>query len=199
MSINNIDFSARQLAGLYTKNLVILEKGDGVLKKRDQIIEPNLSPAGTISGPLNKTAKAEPGRSSLTTIPHLGGFNKKVLIIAEYQQESIIPADALQFLTSILTACKLGLEDVAIYNLHQQPDLQYDQIMETLQPKVVLLLGVDFLAIDAPFKIPEFQVMKYNHAQFVTAPTLEAMNKPTDDAKVLKSKLWANLKNIFLT
>ena len=44
---------------------------------------------------------------------------------------------------------------------------------------------------------PVFKIQPYDQCTYLTAPALEDMVRPGDDGKLLKSKLWVCLKNLF--
>ena len=127
------------------------------------------------------------------TIKFLGRNEKKILILVLKKDVPFIEEGELSFLSSVLTACKLSLADVAIVNLENLPAADYRLFQDQLQSKTILLFDVDTQAIDLPFNFPHFQVQQFEQATYLSAPSLNTIEKE----KALKSQLWNCLKNIF--
>lgn len=131
--------------------------------------------------------------TSETILKSLGGNQKNILIVVKNDNFTYLVDDDLEFLTNILKACKLGLEDVAIVNTSNSPDKGYKEYLKNLNSKIVLLFGVDPVSFDLPVSFPEFQVQSLTNTKFLYSPTLNECR--TD--KLLKSKLWVSLQRIF--
>ena len=101
--------------------------------------------------------------------------------------------DELDFLASILLACKLNLSDVAIVNVHTLNVATYRSIIAQLKCKVLLMFDVIPDAIDLPFNFPYFQVQQFDQCTYLSAPDLKSIE--TD--KTLKTHLWNCLKKLF--
>jgi len=127
---------------------------------------------------------------------YLGSNLRNITLIVNEKDAVYLPDDALQFLSSILGACKLNLGDVAIVNHHNDP-LNYISLKEKLQPGFLILFGVSAQQIELPFTVPNFQVQKYDNCSFLLAPPLASMLGNGPEAKLEKSKLWLCLKNMF--
>jgi hypothetical protein len=123
----------------------------------------------------------------------LGANEKNILIVVNYNNIVFIPDEELEFLTSILKACKLSLNDVAIVNTNNNPVDGYKEYTKQFTSKIVLLFGVDPLSFGLPINFPEFQVQSLTNTVFLYSPSLsECMAN-----KLLKSKLWVSLQRIF--
>lgn len=109
---------------------------------------------------------------------------------------AFIMEDDLVFLTNILKACNLSLADIAIINIAQQ-NLEYQAIKKQLKTETILLFDVDPSAIKLPFLIPAFQLQKFDAFTIMVAPQLALLKKEGTEAKLLKTKLWLSLKQIF--
>ena len=116
MDINHISLTPSIIAEFYSSSLV--NPGEMQL--------PGANEQGTLSS-INETEK---------TWKWLGENKKKILVVVKYQDAVHIPDNDLQFLTSMLTACKLSLADVAIINLHNQPHQHYKEILDQFQSRV---------------------------------------------------------------
>ena len=126
-------------------------------------------------------------------INFLGGNSKQILIVAANAETPYLPDNELTFLTNILAACKLALDDVAIINKEHLPTLSYDAIIEKLQSKTILLFNVDPLAFGLPINFPHFQIQPFKTRTYLYAPSLQEIEQD----KALKGKLWTNLKTLF--
>jgi len=161
------------LPDLYKNHLVIVNESSGGNK-----IE-------------KKNAEPEPKQPDF-----LGNNQKKITILVSDKGAVFVNDQALQFLSAILTACKLNLGDVAIVNLanHQ---LSYTIIKEWLMPKHMILFDIEPTLIQMPFKLPFYQVQAYDQCSLLFAPSLNTMMGDSREAKLEKSKLWLSLKNMF--
>lgn len=170
MSLNNIDLPAAVIAELYKNNLLeIPEKGD----KENKLI--NQRNTGVIP------------------VPHLGKNQKRITILVHYPSDVYIPEDQLTFLSNILNACGLHIGDIAIVNAGIR-NLDFATIVKELQTeKLIVFRNIPLLDIPGdPFKI-----IKLGDVTVLNVPTLEKMNGNSEDSKLLKSKLWVCLKQLF--
>jgi hypothetical protein len=126
-------------------------------------------------------------------IPFLGSNRKKILILVNYQSPEFIPDPDLLLLSGILTACKLTVDDVALINLNNISNRNHRDLVKTFGPTVVILFGLNSDAIELPIHFPNFQIQSYNKISFLSSPELSIL----DSDKLLKSKLWLCLKQVF--
>jgi len=124
---------------------------------------------------------------------YLGEYKKSVLMIIRYQNIAYLPDAQMNFLTSVLGACKLGLADVAILNISNTPSNQYKTIYDQFKSSVIVLFGITPEEFAMPVNFPEFQVQAFNNCTFLHTPVLENL----ESDKILKSKLWVCLRRIF--
>ena len=124
---------------------------------------------------------------------HLGDYKKRILFIVRYDDAVHIPDEQLNFLTTILSACKLSLADIAILNLAKAPSTFYKEVQEKFKSNVTILFGITPQQFEMPVNFPEFQVQPFNNCTFLSGPTIEQM----ENDKLLKSKLWVSLRKIF--
>lgn len=124
-------------------------------------------------------------------LKYLGSNGKNILIITDNDSFPYLPDNELQFLTTVLSACRLSLADVAIVNLHNVPDAT--EITEVVPCSTVLLFGVAPLAIGLPIHFPHFQLQQFNKKNYLCAPPLAEI----ENDKHLKMNLWNNLKKLF--
>ena len=125
----------------------------------------------------------------------LGNNQKQVLILVNYPDSQVISDTELNFLLTILNACKLTLNDVVIVNFAKEEKITYQKLVQEFKPKVVLLFGVMQASISMPVLFPDFQVQSFNDIRFLSSPPLQSLQQ--DDA--IKRKLWTGLKQLFLS
>ncbi len=171
MNINDIRLPDQLLVELY----------------RDSLIETGENPAKL--EPL--TVKMEPVASS--GWKSLGNNKKNILIITSNTNSIHLPDKELGFLTTMLGACKLGLDDVALVNLNNHPGTTYKELFDFFRSRIVLLFDVEPADFGLPMKFPHYQLQAFANATFLYAPSLTELE--TD--KLQKSKLWVSLKRLF--
>ena len=113
-----------------------------------------------------------------------------------YAEELYLPEPQLNFLANILKACNLNIADIGIINLAKQA-LTFEQINKSMGSRKMIFFKTDpaIIGIDQP--IPPFSVKEYDGVSVLKASALEDMNQPSDESKLLKSKLWLCLKELF--
>lgn len=164
MSLDDIQLAPSLAADLYKKTLVDID---------------NYQPATSAS--------------TNAVFPVLGNNGQKVCILVKEPEFPFLSDDDLQFLTGILTACKLSLQDVALINLNKCAALNYASLQEHLQPSVVLFFGTGPADAEFPLEFPAYQLQKYNQQTFLAAPSLQQLAENKEE----KKKLWLCLKTLF--
>ena len=125
------------------------------------------------------------------------GENKKMCsIIISETEATYLREEDVAFLTNILKACQLNVEDIAIINIAKQA-IDYTTLKEQLNPKKILLFDVEPSTVKLPFLIPSFQLQQFDGCTIMVAPPLSHLNKSTAESKLLKTKLWMSLKQVF--
>lgn len=193
MSLNDIQLNGTLLGELYPRALVVTEgeknAGTGEL---ESLSTPATLPSEPVAAVIRK--EAETGKPVF-----LGNNQKKVTVIVQYSDAVHLPDEQLQFLTTMLNACKLSLGDVAIHNFHAAKGLAANDITAALKSRVVLLFGVTPDAFGLPIHFPAYQVQPLAGITYLYSPELEYY-KTTDEteSRTRKSQLWVCLKQIFL-
>lgn len=164
MELNKIQLPAFVVSDLYKKSLVELDNGQ------------------------QKTVPPEKNQ----LIRYLGNNRKNITICVDYKDAKYLPDVPLSFLTSMLTACNLGLDDVAVVNMYGS-NSTYKEISSELKSKIIFLFGIEPPQFGLPLNFPEFQVQEYNKTSFLYCPSLDEIAID----KILKSKLWVCLRRIF--
>ena len=166
-----------------------IKNDDRLIEKISIMIEEEEEdPSGLPPGKKSKKIKTKE-----TILKSLGGNQKNILVVVKNANITYLPDEDLEFLTNILKACKLNLEDVAIVNTNNNPGEGYKEYLKNWSSKIVLLFGVDPVSFDLPVNFPEFQVQSLTNTKFLYSPSLNECR--TD--KLLKSKLWVSLQRIF--
>ncbi len=181
MALNKIELNPFIIADLYKTSLV--ESGTNkITTKPDEIL----------MGETLKNADAEKKQLN-DEWKYLGQYKKNILLIVSYVHATYLPDEPLNFLTSILGACKLGLGDIAILNIAQAPSKMYKNVQEKFKSTNIILFGTTPTEFEMPINFPEFQIQPFNNCVFLHAPTLEQIEAD----KILKSKLWVSLRKMF--
>ncbi len=121
---------------------------------------------------------------------YLGSNEKNILIVVNTADAVYMEDEELTFLTSILSACKLTLADVAIINWHNQGT---NKAISELYPKHVLLFGISPLQFNLPINFPHFQIQNFDKINYLTAPALSVIAKDIS----VKKELWTSLQKMF--
>lgn len=164
MGLNNIQLNAVLLQDLYNKSLV----------------DTNISKSGEIS------AKNIQGN-------FLGNNQSHICIIVHEEKAPLINDADLEFLTNILTACKLSLNDIVLLNSCSKPQPQYKDICQVFSPQIIILFGVSPVNVGIPMEFPGYKLQAYNNQTFLLAPSLNEIKAQKPE----KEKLWACLQNLF--
>ncbi|MFY7839856.1 MAG: hypothetical protein ACOVP7_06245 [Lacibacter sp.] len=175
MSFQQIQLTNDQLAELYGKQLVVVE--NDMHKEM----------------PVVKAVEPEQSVIPVQTVPVTGGFtgkNKKhfMWLVEERHYPYLDDAD-FQFLSDVLNACKMNMEDIALVNVagNRSP---FEQLVQQLQPKYIIAASVQIDAL--PIQTADYKVLQQQTYQLCYTESLEAIR--TDKTK--KSKLWLALKQM---
>lgn len=223
MSAFNIQLPGVVIAGLYKKNVV---QGEGKAVEGGITFEPEPAPAPVeaktttaVPTPERKDSNppetttatapetiqpaasvvkqtAQPATADTATYKFLGKNQQHVAVIVQFAGEAFLPEQHLQLLTKMLGACKLNLGDVAIVN-DASRKVEINQLKAQLYPKQVLLFGISPEETGLPLSFPMFKPQEYAGTTYLYTPSLEELNQETEEGKLLKRKLWDNLKQIF--
>jgi len=177
MALNNIQLNSFLLTNLYR---------DSLIETNEISVKEKKINSGT---PITEETK----NSLLKEWKHLGDHKKNILLIVRYDDATYLPDEQLNFLTSVLGACKLSLGDVAVLNISNAPSHFYKDVLEKFKSSSIILFGFTPEQFQMPVHFPEFQVQPFNNCTFLHAPVLEKL----ESDKVLKSKLWVCLKKMF--
>lgn len=198
MSLDKINLPDFLIADLYKDNLVVFNdvqapkaKVKEVTNNQEKINENIIDTSIAVAQP------AMPPTAPLTSKNLFLGDNKKQIIIIVKDDEAVFLRDErLNFLSSILSACKLNLGDVAIIN-YRNNALSFQALQEQLNPKFMILFEVGTSELQLPFTVPNYQIQKHGTCTFLFANALQSMLGGSAEDKIEKSKLWLSLKVMF--
>lgn len=123
----------------------------------------------------------------------LGGHKKKICIVVIELHAVYLKDEQLAYLTKILQACKLTLEDVAIINLYGQRQLHYQSIQQQYPSSTCMVFGLTPDKLELPADFPFFQLQKIEGCTYLFAPTLDQL----EPSKMDREKLWQSLRKHF--
>jgi DNA polymerase III psi subunit len=118
---------------------------------------------------------------------------KDVLIIAKSASINLNEKQIL-FLTSILKALKLGLNDVHLITNSDEHFGTYKTMVSKYSPNKIILFGLGPSDIELPMNFPPFQIQAFENKKYLCAPTLEDI----EENKSTKLTLWQGLQKLFL-
>lgn len=129
-------------------------------------------------------------------IAYLGKNKRQIAIVVNEHDYSYLSESNLAFLTNILSACSFSLADVAIINAAKTA-VNFKLLKGELKASHLLLFDVEPTAAGLPFKVQPFQVQQFDGCSIIYAPSLPALDEPTENGKQLKKQLWVGLKRMF--
>lgn len=123
---------------------------------------------------------------------YLGNNKQNILIFVLHENLAFLPDKELEFLTNVLSACKLSIADIGIINAH---NAEQDEIQNIINSEAtnILLFGVEPLSIGLPINFPFYQLQKFAGKTYLAAPGLNYLQED----KTAKQKLWTCLKSLF--
>ncbi len=194
MSLDNIQLSPLLIAEWYKDALLASPDGPPAIQRPPE----SPQPAAIQQAPAAPPAPQPPAPEPAAKAPYkfLGKNDKKITILVQSPGTPFLPDNQLTFLTKILEACRMNIGDVAIVNAATAP-VNITAIKQQLQPTVLLLFGLEPTSIKLPINFPEFKVQPYDNCSYLSAPPLTLLVQQSEESKLLKSKLWVCLKNLF--
>jgi hypothetical protein len=124
---------------------------------------------------------------------YLGKNAGNILILVKEEEYPFVSDNQLQFLTAILTACKLSLADVAIVNALNMDQEEVTEVISHLQSRNIIAFGMEPAALGLPMYFPAFQVQQSETRYYLHTPELAALEQDQN----LKKQLWNSLKTMF--
>ena len=174
MSLNELRLSSSLIAMLYPSSLLDTGSDDATILNKS-VAQQIINDADT------KASK------------WLGNNQRNILIVVRYNDVVHLPDDELNFLTGMLTACKLSLDDVAIINTNNYKKVSYSDLLLEFKSRIVFLFGISPADFGLPVNFPAFQVQVVSGCTYLYTPALEARRADS----LFKSRLWLSLRTIF--
>src|SRR5690349_15570324 len=140
----------------------------------DKLLEINASPAPQVSAR-----------------PYLGNNAKGIAVVVNHTGYAYLPEAELTFLTTILSACKLGLADIALFNAARMPEGTAAPAIQEICDRVILF-GIAPLDFGLPINFPSFQLQSFDKRLYLYAPPLAEV----EGDKTVKARLWGSLKSM---
>ncbi|MEO6584067.1 MAG: hypothetical protein ABIO05_07070 [Ferruginibacter sp.] len=131
-------------------------------------------------------------KQSIDAVAFLGNNKRNILVITENNTSEILDGTSLTFLSGILKACKLSIQDVALINIYNK-SFGYDYLQEQFKAEKILMLGPGPERISLPLQFPYYQMQYFQDNKYLTAPALAVIAAD----KEVKQNLWAGLQKIF--
>ena len=119
--------------------------------------------------------------------------SKNILLLADNSSADTLPDAQLTFLSGVLSACKLSMNDVDIVNLNKLEPSTYKDIPDILKAEIIILSGIELSMLELPFKIPKFKIQSYKGKKYILIPSLDLIQNDT----ALKRELWELLRILF--
>lgn len=129
-----------------------------------------------------------------TTFSYLGNNQKHVIILVKEPETIYLSEETLGFLLDILNACRLTMDDIALINVIKCPVINYKDMEQKLNARIVFFFGVSPTFLQLPLQFPHYQVQHFNNQIYLSAPDLDMIKED----KFEKTKLWSNLKQVFV-
>ena len=143
----------------------------------------------------NYNTTNEPNKE-LGQIKYLGEHLKQVTIIVKDELAVYLNENDLTLLSSILSACKLTLADIALINVAQQK-LSLHEILNILPSKLVMIFDVSSTTLKIKLPTTLYKSIQLGDTYLLFSNSLSLMQGGDQSAKLEKGKLWAILKQLF--
>jgi hypothetical protein len=170
MDLNQVKLTPNLLCGLYEQVLVV---------EKNQTAE-TLSPKNDAN-------------DILSPIRSLGRHQKSILIVVNTPNSPFLKDEELNYLTKILNACKLTLEDVALVNIASLAAVTYKDLQQQYPSDKVICFGVTPEILELPLDFPPYQLQRSGNCTYVHAPSLASLEPQEQERR----KLWASLQKLF--
>lgn len=170
MSLNKMNLPPYMVAQLYHSSLV-----------------------GSYSNPAVPAAPGPDMPETAVQWKHLGSNQKNIMVVVYYSDSVHLPDLQLEFLTQLLKACRLSLNDVSLINMNNYAAVAHTSLLNHFNSKVILLFGITVQDWGFPFQTPPYQVQSFSGYSIMHAPALQELQND----KAAKGLLWTSLKHIF--
>jgi hypothetical protein len=104
--------------------------------------------------------------------------------------------DQTGFLRRMLEACGMDIQDVTLVEW-TSVSANSDEWKKALLSRVMILFGTEPESIGLPFQIPCFKIQEFDGCRYLCCPELADFIPDSQEARILKSKLWICLRSLF--
>src|SRR5690348_584091 len=176
MSLKQLALDPYILAQILSRPIIPEQTGSPVRQQAD-------SPTGVL-----RTLGGEEG----LPVQYLGENQQNILLLLYDEQTAFLPEGLFNFLTTILSACKLTMADIAIVNTAHYPGTGLPGFRKQFKPRACILFG-DALPDLSAEKDNRYAVRLEDGCKLLLADGLQQISED----KGLKGKLWASLQKLF--
>ena len=183
------------LVSLYKDTLVLPE----FEKNKPEIISTTIAPTtpvNVVTPEVTDTTALSDTQRETGPIKYLGEHLKQVTIIVKDELAVYLNENDLTLLSSILSACKLTLADIALINVAQQK-LSLHEILNVLPSKLVMIFDVSSATLKIKLPTTLYKSIQLGDTYLLFSNSLSLMQGGDQSAKLEKGKLWAILKQLF--
>jgi hypothetical protein len=185
MGLNDIELPASVVASLYPSALVSTGTDQAAP------VAAAVQTSEEVTPQAQQTAAAEAAPPFVWKF--LGNNKRAVLVVVNNPDILHLPDEDLNFLTTMLTACKLSLGDIILINYNNYLEKGGPAAVKYFKSREVILFGIEPADFGLPVSFPEYQVQGVANVQYLYSPALASIA----DDKAAKGKLWVSLKKIF--
>lgn len=130
-------------------------------------------------------------RNEQPATTHVPELAKTLVLVKSNEPE--IPKSQMNFLASIMSACKLNQDEYKALSEKNMGPPDYLSLKAKFEAPIILLFGIEPSGIKLPIHFPMFQIQSFQGCQYLWAPALDSIEQD----KTLKMQLWQSLKKMF--
>ncbi|MBU3714903.1 MAG: hypothetical protein FGM46_08135 [Ferruginibacter sp.] len=123
----------------------------------------------------------------------LGKNEKKILLMVNDSESLHLNEKDFQFLSGILNACKLNMNDVALLNANNYKKTDFTSIKAFLNPLFLIVFGLTNQYCKPNIESDNYEVRLMDNFSFLSTPSLRLISENTEEKKML----WSALKKLF--
>lgn len=177
MSLENVQFDPYILARLFQHQAIIPG-------------EKPAAPAITATPPAPPKV-AEAPAVALPPVKFLGENQRRIALLINNANEVYLNDTLFNLLTNILNACKLGMQDVALINLHAYPEANFAALQQAVPMQYCIFFGMEPATLGVQGVQP-YQVSQAGNTSLLYSSELGVIAED----KVMKGRLWNSLKQL---
>lgn len=127
------------------------------------------------------------------TFRWMGLHQGAILLLVKEPHVPFLSDESMAYLTKILHACQLTMNQVALVNLAQYPGTTYLQLQEKFPSQKIIGFGITPGDLELPIEFPDYQLQKLSGCTYLMATSLPML----ESTETEKRKLWVALKKLF--